>query len=117
MEAGKARNENMKSEKMKEGRKEEERAGGRSGPCTDVDGGSGDLSNGGLAEKRCSDLHGTSCSHRGEFMHALTLYYWLSTVRVHVCARPCVQARGGTCARLYVCVCAPCVAACQPQRE
>lgn len=58
------------------------------GLCTDADGGSGDLSNGRLAEKQCSDLHGTSCYQWREFMHALTLYYWLRTVRVYMRAQP-----------------------------
>lgn len=59
---------------------------GRSGLCTDVDGGRGDLSNGRLAEKN-SALTFTgqaAAAARREFMHALTLYYWLSAVRVRI---------------------------------
>lgn len=53
--------------------------------CTDAVGGSRDLSNGRRAENQWSDLHGTSCYQRREFIHALTSYYWLRTVRVHTC--------------------------------
>lgn len=56
-ETQKARNVNTKNKQME---REARRREGR-GLCTDADGGSGDLSNGRLAEKQCSDLHGTSC--------------------------------------------------------
>ena len=67
--------------------------GGRSGLCTDVDGGRGDLSNGRLAEKntaltftgQAAAAAAAAATATGrKFMHALTLCYWLSAVRVRI---------------------------------
>lgn len=78
---------------------------GRSRLCTDVDGGSRDLSNGRHTEKQCSDLHGTSCYYWQEFMRALTLYYWLGTVRVYTAMHAYVRVHTPACLRVLPFMC------------